>query len=270
MPVDRFFHPRAGSSRKVSDLSDFEFRVWWTYVLAADDYGVMPRSAIVLQAANKSLQKRPTKVVEKALETVIACGLLVPFTHQGDWFVCQLDWQDFQKVRYPRDTHQPVPPPEVIEKCSRSTAELFRQRSGNSSETFPSLPGAGAHETANANGDGKRQTAKGEEPKLSRSPRRFGRITLHRWQLEELIAILGPNAASFDLDEWVSGLSALADAQSAVLPDRNAVWQWVQSALREECQKRGLAVAGATVGGGLDVDAVRREIARQDAEAGLR
>lgn len=175
MPVDRLFHPRAGHSRKVTALTDFQFLTWWTYVLAADDYGVMRRSAVTLQAANDALARRQIKVVDRAFDAVVDIGLVMPFEHQGDWYVCQLDWQDFQRVRYPRDSHLPIPPPEILQKCSRSTRELFQKHSrkvpeilpecsGNSSETFPVLPRAGGREMANANANGKRQipTADGE------------------------------------------------------------------------------------------------------------
>lgn len=175
MPVDRLFHPRAGHSRKVTALTDFQFLTWWTYVLAADDYGVMRRSAVTLQAANDALARRQIKVVDRAFDAVVDIGLVVPFEHQRDGYVCQLDWQDFQRVRYPRDSHLPTPPPEILQKCSRSTRELFQKHSrkvseilpessGNSSEAFPVLPRAGGREMANANANGKRQipTADGE------------------------------------------------------------------------------------------------------------
>ena len=81
----------------------------------------------------------------------------------------------------------------------------------------------------------------------STRPRTFGRIDLHRWQTEALIASLGPLAADFDLDAWILGLSALADERRLVL-DRKTLWPWVQSELRAECERRGLAVAGSTSG----------------------
>jgi hypothetical protein len=158
MPVDRFFHPRAGHSRKVTSLTDLEFRAWWTYQMAADDFGVMRRSAVVLQAANDALAKRSRQAVERAFDRVIEVGLLVPFEHQDEWYVCQLDWQDFQKVKYPRESHQPVPPPAIFQKCSDKTRELFAQRSGKVPEILlEDSPRAGAREEAN----GLRLEAKG-------------------------------------------------------------------------------------------------------------
>lgn len=137
MPQDRLLHPRAGHSRKVNTLSDFEFRVWWTYQMAADDFGVMRRDAVVLQAANDSLAQRSRAVVNRAFDRVIELGLVVPFEHQDESYVCQLDWQDFQKVRYPRESHLPIPGAALLLRCSPSTRALFKNHSGCVSEKLP-------------------------------------------------------------------------------------------------------------------------------------
>jgi hypothetical protein len=102
-------------------------------------------------------------------------------------------------------------------------------------------------------------------------PRTYGRITLHRWQLESLIAALGPHADGFDLDAWVLDLSALADRRQLVL-DRQTLWPWVQAELRAECQRRGLAVASSETSPQLGKQSTRlltaiQNIARTEGEA---
>lgn len=72
-----------------------------------------------------------------------------------------------------------------------------------------------------------------------------GRLFLHRWQLDALIDALGPHAAGFELDVWLEGLTAKADAQGLTFPTRDARWAWVQAELAAECLRRGLPVAGA-------------------------
>lgn len=76
----------------------------------------------------------------------------------------------------------------------------------------------------------------------SASRREYGRLFLHRWQLDSLIASLGPHVDHFDLDEWIVGLSETADRDGLVL-EKKTVWPWVQSKLAEEVRLRGLPVA---------------------------
>lgn len=117
--------------------------------MAADDYGVMRASEVTLQAANTALAKQSKRKVLVAMDTLVEVRLLTAFEHQGERYLCQLDWQDFQKIRYPRDTHQPVPPAEILSKCSTTTAELFSQRFRKKTETDRELQRAPAREEAN-------------------------------------------------------------------------------------------------------------------------
>lgn len=66
----------------------------------------------------------------------------------------------------------------------------------------------------------------------------FGRIYLHRWQLDNLIATLGEHAADFGLDEWLDALNQ-SIAGKALPPDP---WKFVKGQLDAEIKLRGLAV----------------------------
>jgi hypothetical protein len=165
MPDDRFFHKRLGHSAKVNSLTDFEFRVWTQYVLSADDCGVLRYNAVTIQADNDALAAKPAKAVLRALDRIVDAGLLIPFEHQGQRYVCQRDWQDFQKVRFPRPTIHPCPPTEVLQQCTSATVALFRIRHGADSvrtrsddgattEVSPTPARAGGREWLTANGGG--------------------------------------------------------------------------------------------------------------------
>lgn len=169
-------------------MTDTEARVWFQYVLSADDFGVMRLSALTIQSANDALAKHDTETIQVCLQRLVQVELVVPFEHQGRRFICQLDWQDYQKVRHPRDTYQPCPFPEILQKCSRDTLALFRDFHRSFPKTDPSLARVRARETAN----GKRLTANGSEEKelLARFdrfwavyPRKVGKdAALREWQ----------------------------------------------------------------------------------------
>ena len=127
MPSDRLFHPRLGHSVKVSSLSDLEYRVWTTYVLAADDFGVLRASPVAIQAASTALEQRPSRTMTKCLDRVIAVDLVRTFTHQGERYLYQPDWQEFQKVRFPARTMQPLPRDADV---SAGTAQLWEKHPG--------------------------------------------------------------------------------------------------------------------------------------------
>ena len=88
------------------------------------------------------------------------------------------------------------------------------------------------------------------------SGKQSGRLFLHRWQLDALIATLGDHARDFGLDDWLDALSR----KPGVLPaDR---WAWVQAELHAEVKRRGLPVAAA--GGGPTSLEVAEALLRRD------
>lgn len=127
MPDDRFIHRRLGHSEKVNTLTDFEFRVWAQYVLSSDDFGVMRFTAATLQADNDALGQKPMKQVQRALDRLAIMGLIRTFVHQSRTYCYQHDWQDWQKVEYPRATLHPQPPSEGM---TPATARLFAKFPG--------------------------------------------------------------------------------------------------------------------------------------------
>jgi len=130
MPQDRLRSPRAGHGRRTTALTDFEYRVWDQYQLSADDFGVMRCSPINLQADNDYLAEKPAADIQASLERMIEVGLVVAFEHQGRRWICQTDWQTFQKVQYPRRTFAPKPPNSVLAQCDRATSRLFLKHPG--------------------------------------------------------------------------------------------------------------------------------------------
>lgn len=150
----RIFHKKGSHGERIIGLDHLAFRVWHQYVLSADDYGVMRESASVLRADNPKLESEPFRRVERALSDVVASELVHRFTHQGVSYLWQLDWQDFQQIRYPRDTVLPSPSPEELANATVLTQKLFalrvkpsRERLRNVSETDPIPVRGGGRQT---------------------------------------------------------------------------------------------------------------------------
>ena len=158
MPADRLLHARLGHSAKVSGLSDLEYRVWTTYVLAADDFGVMRAEAVAFQAAHDGLSGRPAKAVQRCIERLVKVGLVAAFTHQGSRYLYQADWQDFQRVRYPLRTMHPLPAEAAVSARTRRLWSVhpggvrvpaLPKASGGSAGSRPGEAGPPAQEAAN-------------------------------------------------------------------------------------------------------------------------
>lgn len=125
MPDFRKLHNGHGNSQKLATLNDYEFRVWNQYRASADDFGVCPMSAPKLQGDNRRLAADPPGKVLKALKQLIEVGLVVPFEHQGQTYICTLNWQDFEDLQYPRKSLNPIPPIEVFQILSEKSQNLF-------------------------------------------------------------------------------------------------------------------------------------------------
>jgi hypothetical protein len=253
-----FYRSGIGHGERINKLSDFEFIVWAAYQLSADDFGVLRLSAVTLQADHDRLSTKSTAKIERALLAGVKIGLLATFEHQRRRYVCQLDWQDWQKVRYPSKTSNPLPPLEILQKCSAETQELFSRHVKTSPQigenvstksigiTGPEvdLPHANANAHANEN-DHANALATRPFKATGQPPMALGlrRLRVWRWMLEDLIGRLGVHAATFDLDGWLSDLDR---RDSGVVPTGKPGWEWLQAEFTAEVKRRGLAAAMPT------------------------
>ena len=203
MPVDRFLHPRASKSHKVTMLTDLEYRVWTQYLLSADDFGVMRATALALQNDNDHLANRPAKAVQRCLDALIQSGLIYIFTHQGKPYVYQHDWQTWQKVEYPRATLQPKPPDDGLAICDDATVLLFALHPGGRGEKFswPRKKSSNGSEMS-SNESGKSSTNAGARTRESANGYRLAANGLEG----------GPGETS-PMDEWARELVNLYPPQ---------------------------------------------------------
>jgi hypothetical protein len=125
MPNDRFFHKGAGHSEKVNSLSDFEELIWRYYVLSADDFGLMKLGPDLIRAEHERAASRPVKAVQRALDRIVAVELVHRYEHQGRAYIYSRNWQEYQKVDYPREASCPCPPEDQIAACKPATQGLL-------------------------------------------------------------------------------------------------------------------------------------------------
>lgn len=84
----------------------------------------MPMSAAMIRANNIALARENEETILLALKTVLAFDLVLQFDHQDETYICDAQWQDFQHVRFPRQSYWPVPIP-VFARLSEKTRALF-------------------------------------------------------------------------------------------------------------------------------------------------
>lgn len=138
----------------MSALDHLSFRVWATYIVASDDFGVMPEEASVIKSTNRGLKKTSDRAIAQAMKR-LAEGLLRRFTWQGQAYLWQPDWQAWQGIRYPRATTHPMPAFEDLRTFADTETQILfskhreasQRNSGNPSETSPTPVCAGGRET---------------------------------------------------------------------------------------------------------------------------
>lgn len=204
-------HDNAMTHPKIIGLSDGAFRAWvggLSYAQIHLTDGLLPKVCLTL-----SMARRAAELVSAGLWEAVDGGYRI-----HDF----LEWNDAKGV--------------VLQKREDAKQRARRSRTSQSERAPHVLSGVVLHREEDLS------SKKEEKKEIPARPQRFGRIDLHRWQLEALVQSLGPHAATFDLDAWVLDLSTLADKQGLVI-DKRTLWPWVQAQLRAEVERRGLAVA---------------------------
>lgn len=136
MPTYRLIHEHASQSERVNAFDHVQYRAWHQYLLSADDFGVCVDDPARLQTDNRWLKMQPVRKVASAIAALVAVDLARRFIHQGQSYLYQWDWQDWQRIKYPSRTIYPAIPGELLEKCSTKTIALFVEFHPKLSPTF--------------------------------------------------------------------------------------------------------------------------------------
>ena len=115
MPSFRLLHSNCRTGKKTKALTDLEYLVWQAYMLSADDFGVCPASNAKLQGDDPRLRTKSARHVAQAIERLLAVGLVEFFDDANERYLCQSDWQKWQRIKYPSDTT--LPPVPASSRC---------------------------------------------------------------------------------------------------------------------------------------------------------
>lgn len=87
-------------SDKISSLSDFDFRLWVTLILLADDYGVVDARPQIIKGSGYPLRDRVTvSDIKKALQRLAVAGCVFLYTVDGKPYAQFPKWSTHQRLR---------------------------------------------------------------------------------------------------------------------------------------------------------------------------
>lgn len=119
--------------------------------------------------------------------------------------------------------------------------EILLSRTGNASEAVSVSEASTEAKSEDARVRRAGEAAATDRPlcPVPTAGKQHGRVYLHRWQIEALMDLLGDHAAAFELDAFLSSLTARA---AGLVLTKATTWPWVQAELTAECATRGLPV----------------------------
>lgn len=119
-------------SEKISALSDFDFRLWVSLILLADDYGVVDARPAIIKGHAFPLRERVTiKDISDSLRRLTACRCVSSYTVGGKPYVQFSNWSNYQRVR---DSKHKFPTIEEADDCGE-----LRQVAASCGEAPPEL-----------------------------------------------------------------------------------------------------------------------------------
>lgn len=88
------------TSESVSQMSDFQFRVWISLLVYVDDYGRGDARAAIIKGHCFPLAERTTaKQIDDAIDALVGLGSVVRYTVNGKPYLYIPTWERYQNVR---------------------------------------------------------------------------------------------------------------------------------------------------------------------------
>lgn len=103
----RMIDPSLWESQQVSDLTDFEFRVWIGLISHADDDGRLKANPIVLLAKIFPLKEISLDEIRDAVQGLEKCGLIAVYDDEREVYISHPKWDRWQTINRPRKSPLP-------------------------------------------------------------------------------------------------------------------------------------------------------------------
>lgn len=120
-------------SEKISNLSDFDFRLWVVLILLADDYGVTDARPEIIKGRGYPLRSRVTvKDISDSLQRLAAVGCVSLYTVGGKPYAQFPKWGEHQRLRNSKHKYPTIDEaeqgcgklPQVAASCGELRPEL--------------------------------------------------------------------------------------------------------------------------------------------------
>ncbi len=135
MPGGKIIRDTLFESEKIANLSDFEFRVWVSLILLADDAGRGDARPAIIKGRAFPLRNRITlKDVEDALHSLAANSCVSLYTVGGKPYYWFPNWSKHQRIRNCKPKY---PPPENNDNPPQSAAICGKMRPESNPNTNP-------------------------------------------------------------------------------------------------------------------------------------
>ena len=140
-------------SEKISNLSDFDFRLWVVLILLADDYGVTDARPEIIKGRGYPLRSRVTvKDISDSLQRLAAVGCVSLYTVGGKPYAQFPKWGEHQRLRNSKHKYPTI---DEAEQGCRDLRQVAASRGESRPELELELEGEGEGE-----GEGKRANAR--------------------------------------------------------------------------------------------------------------
>jgi len=193
---------------------------------------------------------------DRALYDLGCAGFVTRYSVNGENYIQINNFQKYQKP-HQREAESSIPAPDAVGSVRHDLGSAQPGKGNVEPSPRCSVSVSVSDPVSVSDRDEQRPALARAKPRTAGgSGKNFGRVFLHRWQIDQLIDRLGELSDTFLLDEWVDGLNEKLAGKA--LP--RDIWPWVQDEFQAEITRRSLPTAKAA--NGVDLELVKSLIER--------